>query len=109
MNCADPYRLITDETLLLYFFRYLGEHPSIDDRSLGHFLDWFINTEQRTVFGMKVPTGFQLIGQTKLKDYLAWLDYFAQQVCPQTMSSKGNKQKSVISIEKVLRNIFDCH
>ena len=60
--------------------RYLNEHESVDDRSLGHFMDWYINSEQQAVFGMKVPTGFQLIGQTRLKDYIAWVDYFAQQV-----------------------------
>ena len=28
---------------------------------------------------MKLPTGFQLIGQTTLQQYRAWLDYFDRQ------------------------------
>jgi len=42
-------------------YRYLTEHDSVNDRSIGRFMDWYINSEQRTVFGMKVPTGFQLV------------------------------------------------
>lgn len=31
------------------------------------------------VYGMKLPTGFQLIGQVGLKDYESWVSYFAHQ------------------------------
>lgn len=54
-------------------------HQTPDDRNLGKFLRWLINEQNRTFFGMKLPTGFQLIGQTTLKQYQNWLDYFDRQ------------------------------
>lgn len=42
-------------------------------------MQYLINELNITFFGMKLPTGFQLIGQTKLKHYQAWLDYFDRQ------------------------------
>ncbi len=39
-------------------------------------MKWLINDENEKIFGMKLPTGFQLIGQTTLKEYQAWVDYF---------------------------------
>ena len=52
---------------------------SVDSRNLGNFMSWLINEKNRTFFGMKLPTGFQLIGQTTLQQYRAWLDYFDRQ------------------------------
>ena len=46
---------------------------------MGKFLRWLINDQNGTFFGMKLPTGFQLIGQTTLQQYRAWLDYFDRQ------------------------------
>lgn len=34
---------------------------------------------QVVVYGMKLPTGFQLIGQVGLKDYESWLSYLTSQ------------------------------
>ena len=34
---------------------------------------------QRSVYGMKLPTGFQLIGEVGLKDYESWMSYFSDQ------------------------------
>lgn len=31
--------------------------------------EWFINTQKMPVFGMKLPTGFQLIGQVVRRSY----------------------------------------
>ena len=42
-------------------------------------MEWLINDKNRTFYGMKLPTGFQLIGQTTLKQYQDWLVYFDQQ------------------------------
>ena len=42
-------------------------------------MEWLINEKNRTFYGMKLPTGFQLIGQTTLKQYQNWLVYFDQQ------------------------------
>ena len=32
-------------------------------------MEWLINQKNRMFYGMKLPTGFQLIGQTTLKQY----------------------------------------
>ena len=64
---------------LLFFFSFLQSNTAVEDRSLGKFLRWLINEQNGTFFGMKLPTGFQLIGQTTLQQYRAWLDYFDRQ------------------------------
>ena len=46
---------------------------------MGKLLQWLINEKNRTFYGMKLPTGFQLIGQTTLKQYQDWLVYFDRQ------------------------------
>jgi hypothetical protein len=46
---------------------------------MGKMMQFLINEENRTFFGMKLPTGFQLIGQTTLKGYQAWVEYFDRQ------------------------------
>ncbi|XP_071527133.1 uncharacterized protein [Panulirus ornatus] len=58
---------------------YLKEHPDVSQRTFGAFMKWLINEQKVMVFGMKLPTGFQLIGQVGLKDYEAWVSYFADQ------------------------------
>ncbi|XP_034403875.1 glucuronokinase with putative uridyl pyrophosphorylase [Cyclopterus lumpus] len=47
------------------------------DRSFGRFWEWLINEKQLDVFGMKLPTGFQLIGQVGLSDYTRWLSHYS--------------------------------
>ena len=59
--------------------RFLQCFQSAEKRNLGMLLRWLINDQNRTFFGMKLPTGFQLIGQTTLRQYTAWLDYFDRQ------------------------------
>lgn len=75
-------------SVVFYFLRYetrqffksfLQSNTAVEDRSLGKFLRWLINEQNGTFFGMKLPTGFQLIGQTTLQQYRAWLDYFDRQ------------------------------
>ncbi|KAM9318808.1 glucuronokinase with putative uridyl pyrophosphorylase isoform 2-T2 [Pholidichthys leucotaenia] len=39
--------------------------------------EWLINEKQQDVFGMKLPTGFQLIGQVGLSDYTKWLTHYS--------------------------------
>ena len=51
----------------------------MNDRSLGKLIRWLIHEKSRTFYGMKLPTGFQLIGQTTLQQYRAWLDHFDRQ------------------------------
>ena len=62
-----------------FFSSFLQSNTAVEDRSLGKFLRWLINEQNGTFFGMKLPTGFQLIGQTTLQQYRAWLDYFDRQ------------------------------
>ncbi|XP_077468360.1 glucuronokinase with putative uridyl pyrophosphorylase [Stigmatopora argus] len=47
------------------------------DRSFGRFWEQVINKKLFEVFGMKLPTGFQLIGQVTLSDYTKWLNCFS--------------------------------
>ncbi|KAG7479701.1 glucuronokinase 1-like [Solea senegalensis] len=56
---------------------FLRLQPQATDRSLGRFWEWLINEKQLDVFGMKLPTGFQLIGQVGLSDYTKWLTHYS--------------------------------
>ncbi|XP_051934888.1 glucuronokinase with putative uridyl pyrophosphorylase isoform X1 [Hippocampus zosterae] len=47
------------------------------DRSFGRFWEHIVNQNLLDVFGMKLPTGFQLIGQVGLSDYTKWLTRFS--------------------------------
>ncbi|KAK8403266.1 hypothetical protein O3P69_000414 [Scylla paramamosain] len=59
--------------------KYLHEFPSTEQRTFGAFMSWLINVQNVMVYGMKLPTGFQLIGQVGLKDYESWLSYLTSQ------------------------------
>uniref|UniRef100_UPI00398F56EA glucuronokinase with putative uridyl pyrophosphorylase isoform X2 n=1 Tax=Pristiophorus japonicus TaxID=55135 RepID=UPI00398F56EA len=52
---------------------YLKHHPLVEERGLGKYMEWLINEARIPVFGMKLPTGFQLIGQVDLSEYKKWL------------------------------------
>uniref|UniRef100_A0A4W3HD59 Glucuronokinase with putative uridyl pyrophosphorylase n=1 Tax=Callorhinchus milii TaxID=7868 RepID=A0A4W3HD59_CALMI len=56
---------------------YLEGHPDVDDRVLGKYLEWLINKDKAPVFGMKLPTGFQLIGNVGLSEYKKWLSHYS--------------------------------
>ncbi|KAM6959254.1 glucuronokinase with putative uridyl pyrophosphorylase [Aplochiton taeniatus] len=56
---------------------FLSLQPEAEDRSLGRFWEWLINEKQLPVYGMKLPTGFQLIGQVGLSDYTKWLAHYS--------------------------------
>ncbi|XP_057695357.1 glucuronokinase with putative uridyl pyrophosphorylase isoform X2 [Corythoichthys intestinalis] len=49
----------------------------VTDGSFGRFWEEVINKNLLDVFGMKLPTGFQLIGQVTLSDYTKWLNCFS--------------------------------
>ena len=49
-----------------------------EELSFGKFMEWYVNDQRQTVYGLKLPTGFRLIGQTKLKDYENWVQHFAR-------------------------------
>ncbi|XP_048588400.1 glucuronokinase 1 isoform X2 [Nematostella vectensis] len=54
---------------------YLRDRLDLPERGFGKFMEWLVN--QTPVFGMKLPTGFQLIGQVGLADYEKWVAYFS--------------------------------
>ncbi|XP_035535669.1 glucuronokinase with putative uridyl pyrophosphorylase [Morone saxatilis] len=62
---------------LPYLSDFLSLQPQATDRSFGRFWEWLINEKQLDVFGMKLPTGFQLIGQVGLSDYTKWLTHYS--------------------------------
>eukprot|EP00063_Salmo_salar_P094419 XP_014069254.1 PREDICTED: glucuronokinase 1-like isoform X1 [Salmo salar] len=69
---------------LPYLSDFLTLQPQAQDRTFGRFWEWIINEQKLPVFGMKLPTGFQLIGQVGLSDYTKWLAHYSaqQQQCP---------------------------
>ncbi|XP_077064668.1 glucuronokinase with putative uridyl pyrophosphorylase [Siphateles boraxobius] len=69
---------------LPYISDFLVQHPDVKDRTFGLFWEWLINEEKVPVYGMKLPTGFQLIGQVGLSDYTKWLVHYSskQQLSP---------------------------
>ncbi|XP_064424777.1 glucuronokinase with putative uridyl pyrophosphorylase [Latimeria chalumnae] len=56
---------------------FLKLHENVEDRALGKYLEWVINDVKIPVYGMKLPTGFQLIGQVDLLDYKKWLAHYS--------------------------------
>ncbi|XP_061574729.1 glucuronokinase with putative uridyl pyrophosphorylase [Cololabis saira] len=56
---------------------FLSLQPDASNQAFGHFWEWLINRKQMDVFGMKLPTGFQLIGQVGLSDYTKWLTHYS--------------------------------
>ncbi|XP_067362434.1 glucuronokinase with putative uridyl pyrophosphorylase isoform X5 [Channa argus] len=62
---------------LPYLSDFLSLQPQATDRTFGQFWEWLINEKQLDVFGMKLPTGFQLIGQVGLSDYTKWLTHYS--------------------------------
>ncbi|KAM4566307.1 glucuronokinase with putative uridyl pyrophosphorylase isoform 4-T4 [Odontesthes bonariensis] len=62
---------------LSYMSDFLNRQPEVSDRTFGQFWEWLINEKQLDVFGMKLPTGFQLIGQVGLSDYTKWLTHYS--------------------------------
>ena len=55
---------------------YLPKRQERSDRTFGKYMDWLVNESDIPVYGMKLPTGFQLIGQVTLNEYEQWLRYF---------------------------------
>ncbi|XP_062506583.1 uncharacterized protein LOC134183132 [Corticium candelabrum] len=47
--------------------KYMAENTHMDQLVFGKFFEWFV--QQTPVYGMKLPTRFQLIGQISLEEY----------------------------------------
>ncbi|XP_026227122.1 glucuronokinase with putative uridyl pyrophosphorylase [Anabas testudineus] len=71
------YCIQRDTLSYLSDFLRLPSSAQAKDRTFGQFWEWLINEKQRNVFGMKLPTGFQLIGQVGLSDYTKWLTHYS--------------------------------
>eukprot|EP00731_Ephydatia_muelleri_P038563 Em0807g2a len=54
---------------------YCNQHFTRQTRTLGKFMEWFVT--QTVVYGMKLPTKFQLIGQIGLAEYRQWTAWFS--------------------------------
>ncbi|XP_050985570.1 glucuronokinase with putative uridyl pyrophosphorylase [Labeo rohita] len=65
---------------LSYISEFLIQHPDVNDKTFGKFWEWLINEEKVPVYGMKLPTGFQLIGQVGLCDYTKWLAHYSSKL-----------------------------
>ena len=86
----------------------MGLNTSNINRNLGRLMEWLINEKNRTFYGMKLPTGFQLIGQTTLKQYQDWLVYFDQQsrleshyISRKTMRAYARVGVSIMSLSTI--------
>ncbi|KAM4650932.1 uncharacterized protein O3C94_013545 [Discoglossus pictus] len=56
---------------------FLNCCTNTEDKVLGKYMEWLINVADVPVYGMKLPTGFQLIGQVGLPDYTKWLTHYS--------------------------------
>jgi len=60
-------------------------HAHTHNTHIPHSQSWLVT--QTTVYGMKLPTRFQLIGQVGLNDYEKWITWFQEK---QTLTSTRN-------------------
>lgn len=72
---ASPVFYCLKKECLPLISTYCGQHTTRDARTLGKFMEWFVT--QTTVYGMKLPTKFQLIGQIGLSEYKQWSAWFS--------------------------------
>lgn len=60
-----------DDTYPIYYvYMYITPSPFVK------FQSWLVS--KSTVYGMKLPTRFQLIGQVGLKEYKKWITWFQE-------------------------------
>ena len=66
-------------SVVFYMFRraslpllgeYLQQHAAIEQRVFGSYLAWLVRAQRTPLYGMKLATAFQLIGQSGLQEYL---------------------------------------
>uniref|UniRef100_H3BHX4 Glucuronokinase with putative uridyl pyrophosphorylase n=1 Tax=Latimeria chalumnae TaxID=7897 RepID=H3BHX4_LATCH len=68
---------------------FLKLHENVEDRALGKYLEWVINDVKIPVYGMKLPTGFQLIGQVSKAVFYQPVHSF----CPSKKKKKKKRKK----------------
>eukprot|EP00128_Syssomonas_multiformis_P012275 Colp12_sorted_trinity150504_noHs@6574 len=67
--------------------QYIADHPAKDDRVFGKYMEWLVT--QSPVYGMKLPSGFQLIGQSGLLEYERWVGRFSD------MEARSHKNRPI--------------
>lgn len=77
-NASVPFYCFRPDNLAR-IDEYLSKFPGRNDLCFGDLLSWLVNDKDHLIYAMKLPTGFQLIGQTTLEDYDSWIQYFTQQ------------------------------
>ncbi|XP_023931055.1 glucuronokinase 1-like, partial [Lingula anatina] len=91
-RCASVvFYCLRKETLPLVQ-EYLVLYPEVEQRNFGHFMQWIIDSKKTKVYGLKLPTGFQLIGQVGLKDYKDWLGVFANRQSAEKKKKETTKR-----------------
>ncbi len=80
---------------------------------MGCFLRWLLESEGSALFGMKLPTGFQLIGQTTLKEYEHWLEVFEREREEEKEREDGGERGKIVRrayarIGVGSHNVFVC-
>lgn len=67
------------------------ENCGPSQNTFGRYMEWLINEKKIDVYGMKLPTRFQLIGEVTLSDYQMRLDCFSR------MKDLSARQKLITS------------
>lgn len=73
---ASPVFYCLRKDTLKLVSEYTDKHTSKTKKAMGMFMTWLVS--KKTVYGMKLPTRFQLIGQVTLADYEKWITWFKQ-------------------------------
>ena len=107
-----PAEVVTSSrfaSVVFYMFRrtslpllatYLAAHPAIEQRVFGSFLAWLVASpappaSEHSLYGMKLATAFELIGQSGLHEYLACVE--GQQQSTRGVTSLGASAASPIT------------
>ncbi|XP_011404331.1 PREDICTED: glucuronokinase 1-like [Amphimedon queenslandica] len=69
---ACPVFYCLCKSTLPYISKYTDLYREPKDRSFGCFMSWLVN-EGHTLYGMKLPSQFQLIGKIDLSEYTSWI------------------------------------
>ncbi|XP_053307343.1 uncharacterized protein LOC128469553 [Spea bombifrons] len=77
---------------------FLDRFPRTEERVLGGYMEWLINVAGVPVYGMKLPTGFQLIGQVGLPDYTKCLAHYSTMKTQRTVKTITRRAYARIGI-----------
>jgi len=80
------FYIFTAATLSEELPTFLADHATADERVFGKWLAWIVNERKAPVYGMKLATAFQLIGQTGLHEYISCVNQLSRRA---TISPQG--------------------